>query len=71
MTTSVLATIDTSELLTLPQVSKALAAPYQTCYSWVTSGRLPAEFFAGRWVVTVSDVERFKRELRAVKGPEV
>lgn len=57
------ATADVLEkLLTLPQVAQELSLRYQVCYGLVTSGQIPARLFAGRWVVTVEDLQQFQRE---------
>ena len=55
------------ELLSLPETSRRLSQPYQTTYSLITSGRLPAVLLAGRWLIDSEDVRSFKRE-RAQQG---
>lgn len=57
MTTSAL-----DNLKTLPEVAQSLGLTYQGTYGLITSGRLPARLFAGRWLVTTEDLRSFMRE---------
>ena len=62
MMTSAVEPIVPVGLLSLPQAARLLEAHYQTVYSMVVSGRLPAEMLGSRWVVRVVDVERLRHK---------
>lgn len=50
------------KLKTIPQVAESLNLTYQGVYGLVTSGRLPAQLFAGRWFVDAEDLRQFKQD---------
>jgi len=58
-------TIESGDLLTVPQVAKILGVHFTTVYRWIEAGAILSAKFGGIVFVPKSEVERKKKIIRA------